>query len=675
MAQGSSSSTSNPRETTEAANAIRALAMDAVQRANSGHPGAPMGLADVAEVLWLEQLRHNPQDPQWFNRDRFVLSNGHGSMLLYSLLHLSGYDLDLEEIKNFRQLHSKTAGHPEWGECPGVETTTGPLGQGIANAVGMALAEQRLANEFNRPGHAVVDHRTWAIVGDGCLMEGISHEVASFAGHERLGKLKVIWDDNGISIDGPTDGWFSEDVPARFEAYGWRVIRDVDGHDSAAVREALMSACDSDAQPVLVCCKTTIGFGAPNKAGTAGSHGSPLGDEEIKLARARLNWGHAPFEIPEHIYEHWDCRERGTQIQGDWRALFAAYQAEFPQLAAELARRMRGDLPADWDAGLLTLAEQSQAQPASFATRKSSLACLDALAPQLPELFGGSADLTGSNLTRWQDAPAERYISFGVREFGMTAIANGMALHGGYIPFTGTFLVFMEYARNAVRLAALMGVRNICVYTHDSVAVGEDGPTHQPIEQLTNLRTTPNLHTWRPCDTVESAFAWRAAVARNDGPSALIFTRQNTAGQARDEQTYANIENGGYVLVRESGALQLLLLATGSEVELAVETAAVFNAEGIGTRVVSLPCVEIFSAQSAEYRESVLPAACRARVAIEAGHTDYWHRFVGLDGAVVGIDRFGLSAPGAEALAALGISAENLQSVARTVLGSSQNTG
>lgn len=668
-------SSANTPETTDGANAIRALAMDAVQQANSGHPGAPMGLADVAEVLWLEQLRHNPQDPGWFNRDRFVLSNGHGSMLLYSVLHLSGYDLDIQQIKNFRQLHSKTAGHPEWGECPGVETTTGPLGQGIANAVGMALAEQRLAAEFNRPDHAIVDHRTWAIVGDGCLMEGISHEVASFAGHERLGKLKVIWDDNGISIDGPTDGWFTEDVPARFEAYGWRVIRDVDGHDSTAVRAALASACDSDAQPVLICCRTTIGFGAPNKAGTAGSHGSPLGNDEIALARQRLNWGYAPFEIPDHIYTHWDCRERGGQLQADWRASFSAYQMAFPELAAELARRLRGDLPPGWDADLLALAAQAQAEPKALATRKSSLACLDALAPQLPELFGGSADLTGSNLTRWQDASAQRYISFGVREFGMTAIANGMALHGGYVPFTGTFLVFMEYARNAVRLAALMGVRNICVYTHDSVAVGEDGPTHQPVEQLTNLRTTPNLQTWRPCDTVESAFAWRAAVARSDGPSALIFTRQNTAGQPRDANTYAHIDKGGYVLLRESSDLQLMILATGSEVELAVETATRFNGEGIGTRVVSLPCVEVFDAQTAAYRESVLPGSCRARVAIEAGHSAYWHRFVGIDGAVVGIDRFGVSAPGAQALESLGISAANLQSVAQGVLDSSQKAG
>ena len=673
MAQSSRSDSSEGGEPTEAANAVRALSMDAVQQAASGHPGAPMGLADVAEVLWLDALRHNPEDPQWFNRDRFVLSNGHGSMLLYSLLHLSGYDLSIEDIKNFRQLHSKTAGHPEWGECPGVETTTGPLGQGIANAVGMALAEQRLAAEFNRDGHAVVDHRTWAIVGDGCLMEGISHEVASFAGHERLGKLKLIWDDNGISIDGPTDGWFSEDVPARFEAYGWRVIRSVDGHDSAAVRAALAEACESDAQPVLVCCRTTIGFGAPNKGGTAGAHGSPLGADEIAAARRRLNWGYEPFEIPEHLYQHWDCRERGVRLQQDWRASFATYQAAFPELAAELARRMRGELPPQWDAGLLALAQQAQAQPEPLATRKSSLACLNALAPGLPELFGGSADLTGSNLTRWQDAPDERYLSFGVREFGMTAIANGMALHGGFVPFTGTFLVFMEYARNAVRLAALMGVRNICVYTHDSVAVGEDGPTHQPIEQLTNLRTTPNMQTWRPCDTVESAFAWRAAVARGDGPSALVFTRQNTAAQTRDAQAYADIEKGGYVLVREQRELQLLLLATGSEVELAVEVAELLSHQGFGVRVVSLPCVERFCQQSDEYRESVLPHGCRARVAIEAGHSDYWYRFVGLDGAVLGIDRFGVSAPGAQALEVLGISAENLLSVARGVLGSSQN--
>lgn len=656
----------------EGPNAIRALAMDAVQAANSGHPGAPMGMADVADVMWRQFLRHNPADPNWHNRDRFVLSNGHGSMLLYSMLHLSGYDLSMDEIKAFRQLHSKTAGHPESGVCPGVETTTGPLGQGIANAVGMALAEQRLAAEFNRPGHNVVDHRTWVIVGDGCLMEGISHEVASFAGHEKLGKLKVIWDDNGISIDGATDGWFTEDVPARFEAYGWRVIRDVDGHDQDAVAKALALACDDDAAPVLICTRTTIGFGSPAKAGTAGAHGAPLGVDEIAATRKQLNWGYGPFEIPQHIYDHWDCRPSGRTAQSAWDDTFAAYAAAFPDLAAALVRRMSGELPADWDGALMHLAQRAQEELQPLATRKSSQACINALAPGLDELFGGSADLTGSNLTKWQGADESRYLSFGVREFGMTAIANGIALHGGYVPFTGTFLVFMEYARNAVRLAALMELRNIFVYTHDSVAVGEDGPTHQPIEQLTNLRTTPNLSTWRPCDTVESAFAWRAAVARTDGPTALIFTRQNTEQQSRDAETFESVARGGYVLRRETGALQLVLLATGSEVELAVAAATTLTAEGVGVRVVSMPCVEEFMRQGADYRDAVLPADCRARVAVEAGHPDYWHRFTGLDGAVVGISTFGVSAPGDVALDTLGINTANVLMQAREVLRSSQ---
>ena len=656
----------------DGANAIRALSMDAVQAANSGHPGAPMGMADVADVMWRKFLRHNPSDPNWHNRDRFVLSNGHGSMLLYSMLHLSGYDLSIDDIKAFRQLHSKTAGHPESGVCPGVETTTGPLGQGIANAVGMALAEQRLGAEFNRPGHNIVDHRTWVILGDGCLMEGISHEVASFAGHEKLGKLKVIWDDNGISIDGSTAGWFTEDVPARFEAYGWRVIRDVDGHDQDAVARALDLACADDDLPVLICTRTTIGFGSPAKAGTSGAHGSPLGVDEIAATRKQLNWGYGPFEIPPHIYEHWDCRPAGGDAQSAWNNEFAAYATAFPEQAAELQRRMSGKLPKDWDAALMHLAQRAQEELQPLATRKSSQACINALAPGLDELFGGSADLTGSNLTKWQGADESRYLSFGVREFGMTAIANGIALHGGFVPFTGTFLVFMEYARNAVRLAALMELRNIFVYTHDSVAVGEDGPTHQPVEQLTNLRTTPNLSTWRPCDTVESAFAWRAAIARTDGPTALIFTRQNTQPQPRDANTYEAIARGGYVLRKETGKLDILLMATGSEVELAVAAADALAAEGVGARVVSLPCVEEFMRQDADYRESVLPASCRARVAVEAAHPDYWYRFVGLDGAVVGINTFGVSAPGDVALETLGISAANVLTRAREVLRSSQ---
>ena len=656
----------------EGPNAIRALAMDAVQQAKSGHPGAPMGLAEVADVMWRKFLRHNPADPTWHNRDRFVLSNGHGSMLLYSLLHLSGYPLTIDDIKAFRQLHSKTAGHPEYGICPGVETTTGPLGQGIANAVGMALAEQRLAREFNRDGHKVVDHRTWVIVGDGCLMEGISHEVASFAGHEKLGKLKVIWDDNGISIDGETTGWFSEDVPQRFEAYGWKVVRGVDGHDPDALEQALTEACATDDRPVLVCARTTIGFGSPNKAGTASAHGAPLGADEIEATRKRLNWGYGPFEIPEHVYQYWDCRASGATAQNQWNEEFAAYKNAYPELAQELLRRMSGELPANWDQALMLAAERAQEEMAVLATRKSSQACINALAPGLDDLFGGSADLTGSNLTRWQDADDSRYLSFGVREFGMSAIANGMALHGGYVPFTGTFLVFMEYARNAVRLAALMELRNIFVYTHDSVAVGEDGPTHQPIEQLTNLRTTPNLDTWRPCDTVESAFAWRSAVARSAGPSALIFSRQNTQPQSRDAQTFESVAKGGYVLVREAKALDVIFIATGSEVELAVAAAAKLAEEGLGARVVSMPCVQAFLRQDAQYQSSVLPSKTTARIAVEAAHSDYWYRFVGLEGAVVGIDAFGVSAPGDVALDTMGINLENVLLRAREVLSSSQ---
>ena len=656
----------------DGANAIRALAMDAVQQAASGHPGAPMGLADVADVLWRQTLRHNPNDPGWANRDRLVLSNGHGSMLLYAALHLTGYDLSIDDLRNFRQLHAKTAGHPEWGECPGVETTTGPLGQGLANAVGMALAERQLARQFNRPDHAIIDHRTWAIVGDGCLMEGISQEAISFAGHERLGKLKVIWDDNGISIDGPTDGWFTEDVPARFEACGWRVVRGVDGHDPAAIAAAMESACADDERPVLVCCRTVIGFGSPNKAGTAGSHGSPLGADEVQAARARLNWGYEPFDIPEHLYEHWDCRANGASLQADWEDQLARYTANYPELAAELRRRLAGELPAGWDSALLLACERAQEELDPMATRKSSLVALNALAPALPELFGGSADLTGSNLTRWDGADGDRYLSYGVREFGMTAIANGMALHGGFIPFTGTFLVFMEYARNAVRLASLMGLRQILVYTHDSVAVGEDGPTHQPIEQLTNLRTTPGLSTWRPCDTVETAVAWRAAVQRGHGPTALVLSRQTTAPQPRSAATFEAVARGGYVLVEEQGDLQVLLIATGSEVGLAVTAAATLQAEGVGTRVVSMPSVDVFLAQSADYQRQVLPPDCLARIAVEAAHPDYWHRFVGLDGAVVGIDRYGVSAPGSEALEALGIHATAVVDRAREVLHSSQ---
>ncbi len=630
-----------------------------------------MGLADVAEVLWREVLRHNPTDPAWADRDRFVLSNGHSSMLLYAVLHLTGYDVGIDDIRAFRQLHSRTAGHPEYGECPGVETTTGPLGQGVANAVGMALAERKLAETFNRDGFEVVNHRTWVMAGDGCLMEGISHEAASLAGTLKLGKLICLYDDNGISIDGEVDAWFSEDVPARFEAYGWRVIRDVNGHDGEAVLAALDEARRSDGRPTLVCTKTVIGYGSPNKAGTAGVHGAALGEEEVALVRRALNWGDEPFVIPGHIYDEWSCVESGTALQADWNRTFDAYRAAHPELAAEFERRMAGELPGGWSDDLEALAKSAQTEGGALETRKSSQACIGALAGRVPELFGGSADLTGSNGTRWRGAGEDRYLSYGVREFGMSAITNGMALHGGFRPFSGTFLVFMEYARNAVRLAALMGVPNIFVYTHDSVAVGEDGPTHQPVEQLTNLRTTPGLSTWRPCDTVESAFAWRHALAAGSMPSALIFTRQKTRIEDRDASAFADIARGGYVLVREAGELDLILIATGSEVAMTVDAAARLAAEGLGVRVVSMPCVDAFCAQDAAYRESVLPAACRARVAVEAAHPDYWHRFVGLDGAVVGIDRFGLSAPGPVAMAELGMTEESVIAAARAVTGTS----
>ena len=631
---------------TELANAIRVLSMEAVQAANSGHPGAPMGLADVAEVLWRDFLSHNPADSQWINRDRFVLSNGHGSMLLYSLLHLSGYDVSLKDLQDFRQLHSKTAGHPEYGECPGVETTTGPLGQGIATAVGMALAEKKLAEEFNTADFALVDHRTWVIVGDGCLMEGISHEAASLAGTLALDKLICIYDDNGISIDGEVGAWFNEDVPARFEAYGWRVIRNVDGHDAEEITSALSTAAKSDGRPTLVCCKTTIGFGSPNKQGTASAHGSVLGREEIELTKAAIGWTHEGWNIPEGVYQSWNQRDAGERRQNEWQQILDGYTAAHPEQAAEFVRRMRGELPSNWHGSIQAFAEKEQRSPANLETRKSSQACISAIAAGVPELFGGSADLTGSNNTRWAEATDAQHMSYGVREFGMTAISNGMQLHGGYRPFTGTFLIFMEYARNAVRLAALMKVPNIFVYTHDSVAVGEDGPTHQPVEQITNLRTTPNLNTWRPCDTVESAIAWQSAIASTDRPTALIFTRQKTVAQVRDQATFDNVQRGGYVLRDTQGQPDAIVIATGSEVELAVAASESLASANVKVRVVSMPCVEAFAAQSAEYKESVLPNAVRARVAIEAGHPDFWHRFVGLDGIVVGISSFGMSAPG-----------------------------
>jgi transketolase len=662
----------------ERANAIRALAMDAVELANSGHPGAPMGLADVAEVLWREVLKHNPNDPGWVDRDRFVLSNGHASMLLYAVLHLTGYAVSLDDLKKFRQLHAPTAGHPERGECPGVETTTGPLGQGLANAVGMALAERELGRTYNRDGFAIVDHRTWVIVGDGCLMEGISHEAASFAGTQRLGKLKVIYDDNGISIDGPTAGWFTEDVAARFEAYGWRVIRNVDGHDTDEILEALTNACADEDRPTLICCRTVIGFGAPNKQGSEATHGAALGAEEVAAARLTLNWSYEPFEVPDSIRADWDCRAAGDDHERRWQKLFKSYRAEFPEAAAEFEARMAGDFGSTWSDALDQFALSAQTNPEDLETRKSSQRCLNTLGPKLPGLIGGSADLTGSNGTKWKgvvECTAQStggYINFGVREFGMTAITNGIALHGGFIPYSGTFLIFMEYARNAVRLAALMGIRNIFVYTHDSVALGEDGPTHQPVEQLTNLRTTPNLAVWRPCDTVESAVAWREALRRGNGPSALIFTRQKTKAQIRGEYAFENIERGGYVLVKESGELDAVVIATGSEVELAVNAARKLAEEGIGVRVVSMPSTDAFLAQDADYRESVLPDRVRARVAVEAAHPDYWYRFVGLDGAVVGISRYGLSAPGSAALVELGITEQAVIAAVRDVHGRSR---
>ncbi|MCP5180889.1 MAG: transketolase [Pseudomonadales bacterium] len=642
--------------------------MDAVEKAKSGHPGAPMGMADIAEVLWVDFLKHDPAAPDWWDRDRFVLSNGHASMLLYSLLHLTGYAVSMDDIKNFRQLGSPTAGHPEVHECPGVETTTGPLGQGFANAVGMALAESKLAAAFNRDGHTVVDHRTWVFAGDGCLMEGVSHEAAALAGALGLGKLICIYDQNGISIDGAVDAWFPEDVAARFEAYGWRVIRDVQGHEADKVEAALKAAMAGDGRPTLVMCRTVIGYGAPGKQGTAGVHGSPLGAATIAAVRTAFNWGNAPFDIPGHIYEAMDCRPRGGAAHADWTTRFDAYRRAHPQLAAEFERRMRGDLPEDWDASLTALINKELDTPESLATRVSSQRCIAAIAEDLPELFGGSADLSESNGTHWKDA-GDRYLSYGVREFGMTAITNGLVLHGGLRPFSGTFLVFMEYARNAVRLAALMHLNNILVYTHDSVALGEDGPTHQPIEQLTNLRTTPNLRTWRPCDTVETAVAWREAIRARRSPSALVLTRQKTPPQAHSPATLEGIARGGYVLSDPQGVDPVVaIIATGSEVGLALQAANSLTADGVPARVISMPCAELFLAQDAGWRDAVLPPALRARVAVEAAHPGYWYRFVGLDGEVVGIERFGLSAPGDQAMAACGITTEAVVNAVRRTL-------
>ena len=648
------------------ANAIRALSMDAVQQANSGHPGAPMGMADIAEVLWNDYLKHNPADPEWANRDRFVLSNGHGSMLLYSLLHLSGYALPIEELKNFRQLHSKTPGHPEYGYAPGVETTTGPLGQGLSNAVGMALAEKVLAAQFNRPGHDVVDHQTYTFLGDGCLMEGISHEVSSLAGTLKLGKLTAFYDDNGISIDGEVEGWFSDDTPARFEAYGWQVIANVDGHDSSAIKAAIETAKDEPDKPTLICCKTIIGFGSPNKQGKEDCHGAPLGADEIVLAREQLGWSHAPFDIPSDLYEGWNARVNGASAQSDWNKQIDAYRAEFPDLALEFERRTSGQLPLNFSDKADAYIAECQAKMEKIASRKASQNCLNAFGPLLPELLGGSADLAGSNLTIWsgsKDITADNadgnYIYYGVREFGMSAMMNGIALHGGFINYGATFLMFMEYARNAVRMAAIMKQQSIFVYTHDSIGLGEDGPTHQPVEQLSALRSTPNLNTWRPCDTVESAVCWKSAIENQGGPSALVFSRQGLAPMSRTVEQVAAIAQGGYVL-QDCIDPQAIIIATGSEVEVAVHAANALADQGIHTRVVSMPCAEIFSAQDAAYRESVLPSEIRARVAVEALHADYWHKFVGLDGRVVGMRTFGESAPGGELMKEFGFTVENV---------------
>ena len=630
------------------ANAIRFLAIDAVQAANSGHPGMPMGMADIAEVLWNDYLKHNPANPRWADRDRFILSNGHGSMLQYALLHLSGHDVSIDDLKRFRQLDSKTPGHPENHVTPGVETTTGPLGQGLANAVGFALAEKLLAQRFNRDGHAIVDHRTWVFLGDGCLMEGISHEVASLAGTWGLHKLVAFWDDNHISIDGDTDGWFTDDTPKRFEAYGWNVVRGVDGHDPVEIRTAIETALKSSDKPTLVCCRTTIGFGSPNKAGKESSHGAPLGKDEVVATREALGWTHAPFDIPQAIYDGWRARDLAAP-EADWDARFAAYRAAFPAEAAEFERRMRGALPAGFGEAALAFAIKTQQDGPTIASRKASQNAIEAYAPLLPELVGGSADLAHSNLTLWKGSksvatndPNANYIYSGVREFGMTAISNGLALHGGFVPYDATFLVFSDYARNAVRMSALMDVRAIHVYTHDSIGLGEDGPTHQPVEHLASLRYIPNNDVWRPCDAVESAMAWKAAIERADGPSCLVFSRQNLPHQPRDEGQLLDIARGGYVLKDSVGTPELILIATGSEVGLAMQAAAQL---GDGVRVVSMPSTDVFDRQDAAYRESVLPKACRKRVAIEAGVSDFWRKYVGLDGAVVGIDSFGASAP------------------------------
>ncbi len=658
----------------ERANAIRALSMDAVQKANSGHPGAPMGMADIAEVLWRDHLKHSPTNPQWADRDRFVLSNGHGSMLIYSLLHLTGYDLSIDDLKNFRQLHSKTPGHPEFGYTAGVETTTGPLGQGLANAVGFALAEKVMAAQFNRPGHNIVDHNTYVFLGDGCMMEGISHEVCSLAGTLGLNKLIAFYDDNGISIDGEVHGWFTDDTPRRFEAYGWQVIRNVDGHDADEIQMAIETARKSD-RPTLICCKTIIGFGSPNKQGKEESHGAALGEAEIALTREALGWKHGPFEIPAEIYAEWDAKQKGADAENEWNKRFAAYEAEFPALAAEFKRRMAGELPADFAEKASEFIREAATKGETIASRKASQNCLNAFGPLLPELLGGSADLAGSNLTLWKgckpvvaEDASGNYMYYGVREFGMAAIMNGVALHGGLIPYGATFLMFMEYARNAVRMSALMKQRVIYVFTHDSIGLGEDGPTHQPVEQLVALRTTPNLDTWRPADTVESAVAWKHAVERKDGPSALIFSRQNLPFHVRDNETEAAIARGGYTLKNCAGEPELILIATGSEVSLAVQAADKLAEQGRKVRVVSMPCTSVFDAQDAAYKQLVLPVEVGARIAIEAAHADYWYKYVGLDGRIIGMTTYGESAPAGQLFEEFGFTVDNILAVAEELL-------
>ncbi len=656
------------------ANAIRALSMDGVQQANSGHPGAPMGMADIAEVLWRSHLNHNPSNPEWADRDRFVLSNGHGSMLIYSLLHLSGYELSIDDLKNFRQLHSKTPGHPEYGYAPGIETTTGPLGQGITNAVGMAMAEKALAAQFNKEGHDIVDHFTYVFMGDGCLMEGISHEACSLAGTLGLGKLIAFWDDNGISIDGHVEGWFSDDTPKRFEAYGWHVIPAVDGHDADAINAAI-EAAKADPRPTLICTKTIIGFGSPNKSGSHDCHGAPLGAEEIAATRKELGWEHGPFEIPQEVYAEWSAKETGAAKEAAWNEKFAAYEAAYPELAAEFKRRVNGDLPKEWEEKASQIIADLQANPANIASRKASQNALEAFGALLPEFMGGSADLAPSNLTMWSGSKSleandfsGNYIHYGVREFGMTAIMNGIALHGGFVPYGATFLMFMEYARNAMRMAALMKIQNIQVYTHDSIGLGEDGPTHQPVEQIASLRLTPNMNTWRPCDQVESAVAWKLAIERKDAPTALIFSRQNLAQQPRSAEQVADIAKGGYILKDSEGKPELILIATGSEVELAVKAAEQLTAEGKKVRVVSMPSTDAFDKQDAAYREAVLPSDVTARIAIEAGIADFWYKYVGFDGRIIGMTTFGESAPADQLFEMFGFTVENVANTAKELL-------